>query len=141
MGSMNVTMKWSGGLKFEGINVWGNKIVADVARSSGGEESGIKPTEMLLYAVASCTGVDVVRILEKQRQKLTSLEIEVIAHQQDDYPKPFHTVEVIYRARGENLDEKKLAMAIELSESKYCVISQTIARPAEVKTSYEILGV
>ncbi|MBD3333452.1 osmotically inducible protein OsmC [candidate division GN15 bacterium] len=139
MGSMSVKMKWGGGLKFEGTNDWGNTIVADVAKKSGGDESGIKPTEMLLYSVAACTGVDVVRIMEKQRQKLSSLEIEVVAHQQDEYPKPFHTMEVKYLARGENLDEKKLAQAIELSEGKYCVISQTIAQPAEVKTSYEIL--
>ncbi len=139
MGSMSVTMKWGGGLKFEGTNAFGNKIVADIPKASGGEESGIKPTELMLYAVASCTGVDVVRILEKQRQQLTSLEIEVVAHQQDEYPKPFHTMEVKYRATGKNLDEKKLAQAIELSEGKYCVVSQTIAEPAKVTTSYEVI--
>ncbi|HOP06377.1 MAG TPA: OsmC family protein [candidate division Zixibacteria bacterium] len=136
---MQIKMNWAGGIKFEGVNIFGHKIITDGAKSAGGDESGFKPTELLLYAVAGCTGIDIVRILEKQRQKLESLEIEVTAHQNEDYPKPFHTIEIKYLAKGDNLDKKKLAKAIELSESKYCVISQTIQSPAEVKTSFEIL--
>jgi putative redox protein len=136
---IEVKMKWAGGIKFTGVNAFGHTIISDGAKRSGGEESGIKPTELLLYGIASCTGVDVVRILEKQRQKISSLEIEVKAHQPDQYPKPFHKIEIKYIARGENLDETKLAKAIELSESKYCVVSQTVEQPGEVVTSYEIV--
>ena len=131
-------MKWAGGLKFEGTSGFGNKIITDGAKEAGGTEEGAKPTEMLLYGIAGCTGIDVVRILEKQRQKLTSLTIEVKAHQQDEYPKPFHTIEGKSTAQGENLDPKKLAKAIELSESKYCVVSQTVTNVGKVTTSYEI---
>lgn len=132
-------MKWAGGLKFEGTSAFGHKIATDGAKSAGGQEDGYKPTELLLYGMAGCAGIDIVRILEKQRQKLTSLEIEVTAHQNEDYPRPYHTVEVKFIARGENLDENKLAKAIELSESKYCVVSQTIANQTKVVVSHEIL--
>jgi putative redox protein len=132
-------MKWAGGLRFEGIGAFGHRIVTDGARKAGGEESGHKPTELLLWSIASCTGIDVVRILQKQRQELTSLEIEVAAQQRESYPKPFHTVEIRYRARGRNLDPKKLAKAIELSEGKYCVVSQTVANVTKVTTSYEVI--
>jgi len=98
-----------------------------------------KPAELLLFSIAGCTGVDIVRILEKQRQKLESLEIEVIAHQNDKYPKPFHTIEVKYLFKGDNLDPNKVAKAIELSESKFCVVSQTVEIPGKVTTSFEIL--
>ena len=137
---IDVKMRWAGGIRFEGEGAFGHTIVTDGATRSGGEEAGFKPTELLLFGIASCTGVDVVRILEKQRQKLTSLEIEVKAHQNDNYPKPFHTFEVKYIARGENLDEKKLVKAIELSEGKYCVVSQTMESEARVTTSYEIIA-
>jgi len=70
---VEVKMAWAGGMKFEGTSLFGHKMVIDGPKSSGGEESGFKPTELLLYGVAGCTGIDVVRILEKQRQKLTSL--------------------------------------------------------------------
>ena len=137
---INVRMSWQGGLKFDGTSAFGHKISTDGGRKAGGKEEGYKPTELLLYGIAGCTGIDVVRILEKQRQELAGLEIEVIAHQNEDYPKPFHTVEVKFTARGKDLDPKKLAKAIELSESKYCVLSQTVQAPAKVTTSYEIIS-
>jgi putative redox protein len=139
MPQLTAKMKWAGGLKFEGTGAFGHKIVIDAAKKAGGEESGYKPTELLLFGMAGCAGIDVVRIMEKQRQKLTALEIEVVAHQNETYPKPFHTIEVKYIARGENLDEKKLTKAIELSESKYCVVSQTVQNETKVVTSYRIL--
>jgi putative redox protein len=136
---ISINMNWAGGIKFEGVGEFGHKIVTDGARAVGGEESGYKPVELLLYGIASCTGVDVVRILQKQRQELTSLEIQVNAHQNEKHPKPFHTIEIKYIARGKDLDPKKLARAIELSEGKFCVVSLTVARETEVTTSYEVL--
>ncbi len=135
---LTAKMKWAGGLKFEGTSAYGHKIATDGSKEAGGQEEGFKATELLLFGIAGCTGIDVVRILEKQRQELTSLEIELIAHNQDEYPKPFHTIEVRYIASGADLDEKKLARAIELSESKYCVVSQTVQRETKVITSYRI---
>ena len=135
---LTARMTWAGGLKFEGTSVFGHRIATDTAKEAGGKEEGFKPTELLLYGIAGCTGIDIVRILEKQRQELTSLEIRLTAHQNDNYPKPFHTIEVKYIASGPNLDEKKLAMAIELSESKYCIVSQTVQHETKVVTSYEI---
>ena len=134
---INIKMNWSGGLRFEGTTEWGHKIVTDSSKQSGGDESGYKPTELMFYGLAGCTGVDVVRILEKQRQELKSLEIEVIGYHEDEYPKPFHTVEMKFIAIG-NVDPKKLAKAIELSEEKYCMVSQTIAQETKVTFSYEI---
>jgi putative redox protein len=132
-------MDWEGGLRFAAENAWGHRLVTDAGKGVGGEESGFKPTELLLYGVASCTGIDIVRILEKKRKKLTSLRIRVEADQNENYPKPFHTFRVHYTAVGEGLDEKSLAQAIELSEGKFCVVSQTLQEPAEVSTSFEIL--
>jgi len=138
MSTMKARMQWSGGLKFTGKSAFGIEITTDGSRKAGGDEEGYKPTELLLFGIAGCTGIDVVRILEKQRQCLTGLEIEVTAHQNDEYPKPFHTVEVNYIAKGKNLDPARVAKAIELSESKYCVVSQTVQFPGKVKVSYEI---
>ncbi len=135
---VTVKMVWKGGVAFEGTGSFGHTLRTDVAKSAGGDESGFRATELLLYGMAACTGVDVVRILKKQRQELTSMEIEVNGHQNDEYPKPFHTIEITYRARGRNLSEDKLAKAIELSESKYCVVSQTVKRETTVTTRFEI---
>lgn len=140
MSDISVKMKWDSGIAFEGKGVFGHTIRTDGAVEAGGQGSGYKPTELVLFGIASCTGVDVVRILEKQRQKLASLEIEVTATQGDDYPKPFRTFEVKYTLTGDQLDEKKVAQAIDLSASKYCVVSQTMESEAKVITSFEIRG-
>jgi putative redox protein len=132
-------MSWAGGLKFEGEGVFGHKITTDGAKEFGGTEAGYKPSELLLFGMAGCAGIDVVRIMEKQRQELTSLQIELIGHQPEEYPKPFHTIEMKFIARGRNLDPAKLAKAIELSEQKYCVVSQTIQHVTKVVTSQEIV--
>ena len=134
---MDISMKWEGGLKFSATTEWGQRITTDGGGQAGGKEDGFKPTELLLYGVAGCTGIDVIRILEKKRQKLDSLEIRVEADQTEDYPRPFHSFRVHYIARGE-VDKRALAAAIELSEGKYCVVSQTLREPAAITTSFEI---
>jgi len=140
MGTITTKMNWVEGDKFEGTGAFGNKMTVDTPEAAGGTGQGFKPTELLLWGMAGCTGIDVVRILRKQRQEISSLQIEVIGHHQDKYPKPFHTVEVKFTAKGKGLNENKLAKAIELSEEKYCMVSQTVVRETKVVTSYEILS-
>jgi putative redox protein len=134
---MTVKLNWESGDKFVGTNAFGHTITIDTPKKAGGTESGYKPTELLLYGLAGCTGVDVIRILGKMRQEVTRFEIEVTAHQGDDFPKPFHTFEVKYIATGKNLDEKKLAQAVELSETKCWAVRQTIAGETRSVTSHE----
>jgi putative redox protein len=133
-------MEWKGGLAFEGENAWGHRVRTDAPASAGGAQSGARPTELLLYGIAGCTGIDIVRILDKQRQKVTDLRITVQGEQHEAYPRPFHSVRIHYVLRGEDLDETKVARAIGLSESKYCVVSQTVQQPTEVTTSFEVLA-
>lgn len=137
---VQIEMKWAGGLKFQGTSAFGHHIITDAAVAAGGEEAGFKPTELLLYGIAGCTGIDVVRILKKQRQQLTSLKIQVSGRQREDYPKPFHTIEVKYIASGKDLDRQKLAQAIELSERKYCVVSQTVQHESRIVSSFQIVS-
>ena len=128
-----------GGSKFEGVGVYGRKLTTDSSKKHGGDEDGYSPTELILFGVAGCTGIDITGILKKQRQNLTSLEIEVTGYQNDEgWPRPYHTIEIKYIASGENLDESKLAKAIELSENKYCSVSQSLQEQVKISTSYEI---
>ena len=106
---LSVKMKWAGGMKFEGVGSFGHKLVTDSKKEVGGEEAGFRPTELLLFGIAGCTGIDVVGILRKQRQDLTALEIEVIGHQPEHFPKPFTLIEVKFTARGKGLNADKLS--------------------------------
>lgn len=137
---MKIEMSWAGGMKFESTSAFGHQIATDTAEQHGGQSDGYKPTELILYGIAGCAGVDVIRLMKKQRQEITGLTIEVIAHQQDEYPKPFHAFEVKYIATGKDLEEKRLKKAINMSEDKYCVVSQTMQEKAEITSSYQIIN-
>lgn len=140
MSTLTCTIAWAGGMKFTGESGWGNPIVMDADPKVGGEKNGPKPTELLLFALAGCTGMDVVSILKKQRQELRSLTIEVTGEQPDAFPKPFHTVSIKFTFSGVDLDPAKLAEAINLSESKYCSISQTLKEKSAIHTRFEIVA-
>lgn len=132
-------LKWTDGIRFEGTSAFGHKIATDGAKEAGGTENGHKPTELVLFGLAGCTGVDVVKILEKMRQEVTGIEIEVKAFQPDQYPKPFNRIEIHYIFTGKNLDEKKVEKAINLSEERYCVVSQSLKGMANITTTFKII--
>jgi putative redox protein len=110
-----------------------------VVLSTANEGVGMKPSELLLVAVGSCTAVDVVGILEKKRTPLSSLSIEVSAEQQEEPPWTFRKVHIHYKLKGHKLTDKAVEQAIQLSEEKYCSVSATIRGVAEITTSFEIL--
>lgn len=132
----NATIKWlPGGLTFIGTDSTKHSVV--LAPQSEG--TGMKPSELLLVAVGSCTAVDVVGILEKKRTPLTSLEIEVSGEQDADPPWTFRKVHIHYKLKGNGLLETSVKQAISLSEEKYCSVSSTIKGTAKITTSFEIL--
>jgi putative redox protein len=131
MGVTNATARWTGEkLYFTGIDQKGNEMAL------GGKD--FSPSHLVLLGLAGCTGMDVVSILQKKRQEITDVEVQVIGHNPDQYPKPFTNVEVKYIVKGKGLDPKSVARAIDLSESKYCVVSQSLQEQVEVTTSFEI---
>jgi putative redox protein len=123
------------GKQFIGIDSTNHSVVL----STAAEGVGVKPSEMLLVALASCTGVDVVEILEKKKINLISLEISVTAEQDQDPPWTYRKVHLLYKVKGDGLTEKALQQAIHLSETKYCSVAATIRGVVEITTSYEIL--
>lgn len=132
-------LKWTDGIRFEGTSIFGHKIATDGAKEAGGTENGYKPTELVIFGLAGCTGVDVIKILKKMQQDVTGLEIEVKASHPETYPKPFNRIEIHYIFTGKKLDEKKIEKAINLSEEKYCMVSQSLKGMANITTSYKII--
>lgn len=132
----NATVRWIGGKQFIGIDSTRHSVVL----STPDEGVGMKPSELLLVALASCTAVDVVEILSKKRLELTSLEIGASAEQDSDPPWTFRKVHLTYKLRGKNLNEKAVEQAIALSEEKYCSVAATIRGKAEITYSFEFVN-
>ena len=131
----NTTVKWMDGKKFVGIDTTQHSVVL----STPDEGVGVKPSDLLTIAVASCCAVDVVDILQKKRMPLSSMEITTSGEQDSNPPWTFRKIHLHFKVSGKNLTEKAVAQAIELSEQKYCSVSATVRATAEVTTDFEIL--
>ena len=129
------TVKWISGKQFIGIDSTQHSVVL----STPDEGVGIKPSELLQIAVASCTAVDVVEILSKKRMPLNYLEIRC-SGEQDQYPPwTFRKIHLRFIVGGKNLTEKAVGQAIQLSEEKYCSVAATVRATAQITTEFEIL--
>lgn len=131
----SATVRWIGGKQFVGTDSTKHSVVL----STPDEGVGMKPSELLLVALASCTAVDVVDILAKKRTPLDSLEISAEATQDPNPPWTFQKIHLTYRLKGADLTEKNVTQAIELSEEKYCSVASTLRGKAEITWSFEIL--
>ncbi len=131
------TVKWIDGGKFVGIDSTKHSVVL----STGEEGVGVKPSDLLLIAVAACSAVDVVEILNKKRMPLTSMEITTTGEQDQDPPWTFRKIHMHFCVQGKGLTEKAVSQAIELSHEKYCSVAATLRATAEITADFEIQGV
>jgi putative redox protein len=117
----------------------GHAIVMDAPAGLKGESTGARPVEVLLEALAACTAMDVVSVLEKKRQPFTGLEMEVTAEQrEDEYPHIYTAIQLTYVVRGNGVDPAAVARAIQLSFEKYCSVKGMLGPQTKVTTSYRI---
>jgi len=134
---MELNVKWNGKMAFSGETPSGHEIKMDAAEEIGGENTGARPTELLLNAVAGCTGIDIISILHKMRLEPSSFEMKVKGERAGDHPKRFTIVHIHYALEGD-LPEDKVVRAIQLSKDKYCSVSHSLN--AEISVSYSING-
>lgn len=130
------TIHFGGNGFFVGISPSGH---AQTIETDSERHAAATPMELLLLALGSCTGVDVISILEKKRQHVTDYRIEVNGERRDEYPRAYTRLFVKHIVRGKNVSEQAVARAIELSDQKYCSVAATLRGNAEIVTSYEIL--
>ncbi|MDZ4167971.1 MAG: OsmC family protein [Coriobacteriia bacterium] len=135
-----VRVKWNGKRRFVAWDEAGHGIVMDASAGYKGDGSGVRPVELVLYGMAGCTGMDVISILEKKRQKVTDFDLVVTGTQRtDEYPKIYTRIEVEYVITGIGVKPEAVARAIELSEEKYCSVKGMFGSDVEVVTSYRVL--
>jgi len=131
----SAAVRWVGGKQFIGIDSTKHSVVL----STPDEGVGMKPSEMLLVALASCTSVDVVEIMAKRRTPLSMLEVGVSAEQDSDPPWAFRKIHLHYRLAGAGITEDSAKMAIKLSEEKYCSVAATVRGVAEITWDFELV--
>ena len=130
------TLHWISGKRFVGIDSTNHSVVL----SSKDEGVGVKPSDMLLIALAACTAADVVEILAKKRMLLSSMEITTTGEQDADPPWTFRKIHLKYRLSGIGLTDKAVEQAIQLSDEKYCSVAATVRGVAEITSEFEIIN-
>jgi putative redox protein len=116
----------------------GHGVVMDGPPEHGGRNLGVRPMEMLLLGMGGCTEFDVLSILRKSRQQVSSCVVELEAERAQQDPKVFTRIHAHFIVTGRGLSEKHVARAISLSAEKYCSASLMLAKSAEITHDYEI---
>ena len=124
-------LTWVGGMRFDAGAVGGHVIRVD-----GDNETGPGPMTTLLLAIAGCSASDVASILEKMRVKLDSFSVEIAGTRRVEEPRRYVAVHLVYRLRGEGVDEARARRAVDLSIEKYCSVIHSLA--ADLRITYEL---
>jgi len=132
-------VKYVDGLQFVGQASSGHAVVMDGEPEFGGENTAVRPTELLLIGLGGCSGMDVISILKKKRQDVRGLEINVTGEKAQEYPKRFTDIGIEFVVTGRNISEEAVKRAIDLSMERYCSVKATIEGSAKIHFSHRIV--
>lgn len=135
---LNGTVSLIEGMHFQGRNEDGNIIDMD-SMSARAPHAGLAPMELVLHAMAGCTGMDVVFILRKRRLEPERFEIEVEGIEREEHPRMFKKISIVYRAGGSGITLRELERAVGLSQKTYCSVSAMLAKTAEINWRCELI--
>ncbi|MBN2605794.1 MAG: OsmC family protein [Thiotrichales bacterium] len=136
---MAIQVKWQGGKAFEATSSTGHKVMMDASKEVGGEDRGSRPMELLLMGLGGCSGIDVIMMLEKGKQAVKDCQMEITSERADAVPAVYTKIHLHFKVTGTDLNEKKVARAVELSAEKYCSVSKMLEKTAEMTHTYKII--
>jgi putative redox protein len=134
-GPAEIIARWKGGLGFEAVNAQGISVRMDPPSDA----AYLTPMELVLMALAGCTGMDVADILRKKRQTVESMEIRVRGARTEDHPRVYSAIELEYIVSGKEVSAEAVARSIELSMTKYCAVGAMLSPNVPIRTSYRIV--
>jgi putative redox protein len=134
--STKATVLYAGDELFIGISPSRHAITLDTNHERSAAPS---PVELLLLALGSCTGIDVVSILEKKRLKVSAYRIEISGVRREEHPRSYRTMTVHHIITGQGISRRAVEQAIELSATKYCSVAATLRPTVEIHSSFEII--
>lgn len=131
-----VKTEWIGNLSFES-QVDGRKITIDAHPEFGGEDRGPSPEALLLTSLTSCTGMDIVSLLQKMRVNVENFRISATGVLTNTHPKHYGAIHLVFEFGGIHLRREKINEAVNLSLERYCGISHMLSKIAEV--TYDVV--
>ncbi|MBD0831160.1 OsmC family protein [Aestuariibaculum sediminum] len=129
----HITTTWLGNMKFESTNPSGHNLFIDAGPENDGNGDGYRPKALMLSGLAGCSGLDVAALIKKMKLDVEDFKIEIDANLTEEHPKYYDKVTMNFHFFGENLDEKKLQRAVDLSVEKYCGVMEMFRQFADVQ--------
>ncbi len=129
-----ITATWKGEMTFIGQNASGGTV--QMGTIDG--KPGVSPMQLLLVAIAGCTGEDILAILQKKRADLTYMQVRVSGKHADDYPKVWTHIHITYLIWGKSIKPKDIEQAIKLSEDKYCSVGIMLGKSSQITSEYHL---
>ena len=139
--NMKVTLqRINDAVRFEGANAAGNTVVVEGSPDIGGEGQGMRPMELLLTSLASCSSMDAVSILKKMRQPLEDLRVEIEGEREKDtVPAVLKKIKMHFVLKGD-LRPERVEEALRLSVEKYCSVGRMLEKTADISWDYVIVA-
>jgi putative redox protein len=131
---------WKDNMEFD-AQAEGAHLTLDAAPEHGGTGSGFRPKQLLLTALAGCTGMDVVAILRKMREPLKHFALRVEGDLSDGQPAVYERIRIVYEfASADGLAPAKVERAVTLSQEKYCGVSAMLGKASEITHEIRYIG-
>ena len=127
-----ITTTWLGNMKFESTNPSGHNLFIDAGAENDGHGEGYRPKALMLSALAGCSGLDVASLIKKMKLDVADFKIDIEANLTEEHPKYYDKVAMHFHFYGDNLSEKKLQKAVDLSIEKYCGVMEMFRQFAEL---------
>jgi putative redox protein len=135
---MDPKVTWKNRLSFTGSGPSGYSLPLGTDASIGGDDDGFRPMELIAIGLAGCTAMDTISILQKKRQNVTALEVQVHAERAKEHPKVFTHISLEYLIEGHNIDPAAVERSIELSKTKYCPVQAMLEKACKIEHTYLI---
>lgn len=138
MATKKAYVKQIKGVTFVGKTDSNHWVTMDGPEQFGGSDAGTRPKELILLALAGCTGSDVTVILQKKRIQLDGFEMNLSAEVQETHPQVFTKIHLEYVFYGKEIPTEAVERAIELSQKTYCSVTAMLQKAVEITHSYRI---
>lgn len=123
MSESKASVTWQENKAFLGVSPSGHNVQMD-----GGKEKGASPMELILLGLGGCASYDVVSILQKSRQEVKDVRCELTAERADAVPAVYTDIHLHFIVTGQDIKDKQVEKAVNLSAEKYCSASRMLAQ-------------
>lgn len=137
----DLLLEWDNAMAFTARTASGHALQMDASIANGGQNAAPQPLELVLVALAGCSGMDVLAILKKKRQPVEGFHMRLRHERAAEHPRIYTAIHVEYVVRGAGVQPEAVERAIELTEAKYCPVHAMLAPTVRLTHSYRIEAV